>query len=137
MLISNNFFFFFNEQRVFEYKVCSCIIDLTFFEVKKFDLIKKTVDFAKDKCDRHLFDIFYDNSYIVCCKICLGFAAKSDPCLYNDCSHVCPNEAADPSSVNCIDLFAHGFEGFCVGCLNFVSCFLIKNLHTVKLKWNP
>ena len=122
---------------MFEYKVCSCIIDLTFFEVKKFDLIKKTVDFAKDKCDRHLFDIFYDNSYIVCCKICLGFAAKSDPCLHNDCSHVCPNEAADPSSVNCIDLFAHGFEGFCVGCLNFVSCFLIKNLHTVKLKWNP
>ena len=122
---------------MFEYKVCSCIIDLTFFEVKKFDLIKKTVDFAKDKCDRHLFDIFYDNSYIVCCKICLGFAAKSDPCLYNDCSHVCPNEAADPSSVNCIDLFAHGFEGFCVSCLNFVFCFLIKNLHTVKLKWNP
>ena len=117
---------------MFEYKVCSCIIDLTFFEVKKFDLIKKTVDFAKDKCDRHLFDIFYDNSYIVCCKICLEFAAKSDSCLYNDCSRVCPNETADPNSVNCIDLFEDCFEHFCVGCLNVASCFLIKNLHAVK-----
>ena len=135
MLISNNFFF--DEQRMSEFKVCSCIIDLTVFGVKKLDSIKKIVEFPKDKCDRHLFDIFYDNSYIVFCKICLGFAAKSDPCLYNDCSLVCPNEAADPNSVNCIDLFAYGFEDFCVGCLNILPCFLIKNLHTVKLKWNP
>ena len=130
MLISNNFFF--DEQRVFDFKVCSCIIDLTFFGIKRFDSTKKIVEFAKDKCDRHLFDIFYDNSYIVCCKICLEFAAKSDPCLYNDCSCVCPNEAADPNSVNCIDLFEYGFENLCVGCLNIVSCFLIKNLYTVK-----
>ena len=128
MLISNNF----DEQRVFEFKVCSCIIDLTFFGIKKFDLIKKIIEFAKDSCNRHLFEVFYDNSYIVCCKICLEFAAKSDPCLYNDCSCVCPNEAADPSSVNCIDLFEYGFENLCVGCLNIVSCFLIKNLYTVK-----
>ena len=40
------------------------------------------MDFAKDKCDRHLFDFLHDDSYyIVCCKICLEFAAKSDPCL--------------------------------------------------------
>ena len=128
MLISNNF----DEQRVLEFKVCSCIIDLTFFGIKKFDLIKKIIEFAKDSCNRHLFDVFYDNSYIVCCKICLEFAAKSDPCLYNDCSCVCPNEAADPNSVNCIDLFEYGFENLCVGCLNIVSCFLIKNLYTVK-----
>ena len=128
MLISNNF----DEQRVLGFKVCSCIIDLTFFGIKKFDLIKKIIEFAKDSCNRHLFDVFYDNSYIVCCKICLEFAAKSDPCLYNDCSCVCPNEAADPSSVNCIDLFEYGFENLCVGCLNIVSCFLIKNLYTVK-----
>ena len=75
---------------------------------------------------------FYDNSYIVCCKICLEFAAKSDSCLYNDCSRVCPNETADPNSVNCIDLFEYCFEHFCVGCLNVASCFLIKNLHAVK-----
>ena len=56
MLISNNFCF--NEQRVFEFKVCSCIIDLTFFGTKKFDSIKKIEEFAKDKCDRHLFDVF-------------------------------------------------------------------------------
>ena len=128
MLISNNF----DEQRVLGFKVCSCIIDLTFFGIKKFDLIKKIIEFAKDSCNRHLFEVFYDNSYIVCCKICLEFAAKSDPCLYNDCSCVCPNEAADPSSVNCIDLFEYGFENLCVGCLNIVSCFLIKNLYTVK-----
>ena len=42
------------------------------------------MDFVKDKCDRHLFDFFHDNSYVVCCKICLKFAARSDPCLYND-----------------------------------------------------
>ena len=128
MLISNNF----DEQRVLGFKVCSCIIDLTFFGIKKVDLIKKIIEFAKDSCNRHLFEVFYDNSYIVCCKICLEFAAKSDPCLYNDCSCVCPNEAADPSSVNCIDLFEYGFENLCVGCLNIVSCFLIKNLYTVK-----
>ena len=128
MLISNNF----DEQRVLGFKVCSCIIDLTFFGIKKFDLIKKIIEFAKDSCNRHLFDVFSDNSYIVCCKICLEFAAKSDPCLYNDCSCVCPNEAADPNSVNCIDLFEYGFENLCVGCLNIVSCFLIKNLYTVK-----
>ena len=128
MLISNNF----DEQRVLGFKVCSCIIDLTFFGIKKVDLIKKIIEFAKDSCNRHLFDVFYDNSYIVCCKICLEFAAKSDPCLYNDCSCVCPNEAADPSSANCIDLFEYGFENLCVGCLNIVSCFLIKNLYTVK-----
>ena len=128
MLILNNF----DEQRVLGFKVCSCIIDLTFFGIKKFDLIKKIIEFAKDSCNRHLFDVFYDNSYIVCCKICLEFAAKSDPCLYNDCSCVCPNEAADPNSVNCIDLFEYGFENLCVGCLNIVSCFLIKNLYTVK-----
>ena len=46
MLISNNFFF--DEQRVFEFKVCSCIIDLTFFGIKKFDPF-----FAK-KNQRHL-----------------------------------------------------------------------------------
>ena len=103
-----------------------------FFGIKKFDLIKKIIEFAKDSCNRHLFDVFYDNSYIVCCKICLEFVAKSDPCLYNDCSCVCPNEAADPNSVNCIDLFEYGFENLCVGCLNIVSCILIKNLHTVK-----
>ena len=130
MLIWNNFFF--NGQRVFEFKVRSCIINLTFFGIKNSDSIKKIVELAKDKCDRHLLDIFYDNSYIICCKICLEFSAKSDPCLYNDCSCVCPNEAADPNSVNCIDLFAYGFEDFCVGCLNVVSCFLINNLHTVK-----
>ena len=40
------------------------------------------MDFAKDKCDRQLFDFLHDDSYyIVCCKICLEFAAKSDPCL--------------------------------------------------------
>ena len=128
MLISNNF----DEQRVLGFKVCSCIIDLTFFGIKKVDLIKKIIEFAKDSCNRHLFEVFYDNSYIVCCKICLEFAAKSDPCLYNDCSCVCPNEAADPNSVNCIDLFEYGFENLCVGCLNIVSCFLIKNLYTVK-----
>ena len=83
MLISSNFL---DEQRVLEFKVCACIINLTFFGIKKFDSIKKFMDFAKDKCDRHLFDIFYDNSYIVCCKICLEFAPKSDPCLHNDCS---------------------------------------------------
>ena len=88
--------------------------------------------FVKDKSDRYLFDFFHDNSYIVYCKICLEFAARGDPCLYNDCSRVCSNEAADPNSVNCIDLFGYGFEDFCVGCLNIVSCFLIKNLHTVK-----
>ena len=130
MLISNNFFF--DEQRVFEFKVCSCIIDLTFFGIKKFHSIKKFMDFVKGKCDRHLFDFFHGNSYIVCCKICLEFAARSDSCLYNDFTRVCPNEAADPNSVNCIDLSEYGFEDFCVGCLNIVSCFLIKNLHTVK-----
>ena len=117
---------------MFEFKVCSCIIDLTFFGIKKFDSIKKIIEFAKGKCNRHLFDVFHDDSCIVCCKICLEFAAKSDPCLYNDCSGVCPNEVADPNSVNCIDLFEYGFEDLCVGCLNLVSCFLIKNLHTVK-----
>ena len=130
MLISN--IFFFDEQRVFQFKVCSCIIDLTFFGIKKYHSIKKIMDFVKDKCDRHLFDFFHDNSYVVCCKICLKFAARSDPCLYNDCSRVCPNEAADPNSVNCIDLFAYGFEDFCVACLNVVSWFLINNLRTVK-----
>ena len=130
MLISNHFFF--SELRVFEFKVCSCIIDLAFFGIKKFDSFKKIVEFAKDKCSRHLFDVFYYNSCIVCCKICLDFAAKSDSHLYNDCSRVCPNEAADPNSVYCIDLFEYGLEDFCVGCLNIVSCFLIKNLHIVK-----
>ena len=86
------------------------------------------MDFVTGKYDRHLFDFFHDNSYIVCCKIYLEFAARSDPCHYNDCSCVCPNEAADPNS----DLFEDDFEDFCVGCLNIVSCFLIKNLHTVK-----
>ena len=108
MLISN--IFFFDEQRVFQFKVCSCIIDLTFFGIKKYHSIKKIMDFVKDKCDRHLFDFFHDNSYVVCCKICLKFAARSDPCLYNDCSRVCPNEAADPNSVSCIDLFEYGLS---------------------------
>ena len=72
MLIPNNF----DEQRVFEFKVCSCIINLTFFGIKEFDSIKKLKEFAKDSCNRHLFDVFYDNSYIVCCKICLEFTAK-------------------------------------------------------------
>ena len=76
MLISN--IFFFDEQRVFQFKVCSCIIDLTFFGIKKYHSIKKIMDFVKDKCDRHLFDFFHDNSYTVCCKICLEFAARSD-----------------------------------------------------------
>ena len=117
---------------MFEFKVCSCIIDLTFFGIKKFDSIKKIIEFAKDRCNRHLFDVFYDNSYIVCCKICLDFATKIDSHLYNDCSYVCPNEAANPNSVNCIELFEYGFEDFWVACLNGVLCFLIKNLHTVK-----
>ena len=60
MLISH--IFFFNEQRVFELKVCSCIINLTFFGIKKFDSNKKIVELAKDKCDRHLFDAFYDKT---------------------------------------------------------------------------
>ena len=105
---------------------------MTFFGIKNFDLIKKIVEFAKDKCNRHLFDVFYDNSCIVCCKICLDFAAKKGSHLYNDCSRVCPNEAVNPNSVNCIDLFEYSFEDFCIGCLNVVSYFLIKNLHTVK-----
>ena len=117
---------------MFEFKVCSCIIDLTFFGIKKFDSIKKIIEFAKDSCNSQLFVVFYDNYYIVCCKICLEFAAKSDPCLCNDCSRVCPNEAADPTSVNCINLIEYGFEDFSVGCLNIVSGFLMKNLHTVK-----
>ena len=96
MLISKNFFF--DEQRLFIFKVCSCIIDLTFFGIKKFDSIKKIIEFAKDKCKRHLFDVFHVDSHIVCCKICLEFAAKSDLFLYNDCSPVCANEAADPNS---------------------------------------
>ena len=96
MLISSNFFLM---NRVFEFKGCSCILDLTFFGIKKIDSIKKIVEFAKDKCDRHLFDVFYDNSYIVCCIISLEFAAKSDSSLYNDCSRVCQNEAADPNPV--------------------------------------
>ena len=117
---------------MFKFKVCSCIVDLTFFGIKKFDLIKKIIEFAKDRCKRYLFDVTDDDSYIVCCKICLKFATKSDPYLYNDCSHKCPNEAAaDPNSVNCVDLFEYGFEDLCVECLNIVSCFLIKNLHTV------
>ena len=121
-----------DEQRVFEFKVCICIIDLTFFGIKKFDSIKKIIEFAKDSCDRHLFEDFHRDSYIVYCKICLEIAAKSDLFLYNDCSRVCPNEDVDLNSVNCIDLFEYGFEDFCIGCLNVVLCFLIKNLHTVK-----
>ena len=71
-----------NNLKVLEFKVCSSIIDLTFFGTRKFHSIKKFMDFAKDKCDRHLFDFLHDDSYyIVCCKICLEFAAKSDPCL--------------------------------------------------------
>ena len=82
---------------------------------------------------QNLIKVFHDDSYIVCCKICLEFATKNDLYLYNDCSRVCPNEAvADLNSVNCIELFEYDFEDLCAGCLNIVSCFLIKNLHTIK-----
>ena len=63
------------------------------------------------------------------CNIKINTSIKRWHCIFNPIN---TSNLYNPNSVNGIDLFEYGFEDLCVGCLNVVSCFLIKNLQTVK-----
>ena len=113
-------------------KISVICCELTLYQCDYLDFVSNEELFADCYCDMMLVDDTLDN-YLYYSEYDLSNMERlCINSLYNDCSRICPNEAADPNSLNCIDLFEYGFENFCVGCLNIVSCFLIKNLHTFK-----
>ena len=44
----------------------------------------------------------------------------------------CPNEYADTTSINCLDLFVYGFEDICSNCENILLTYFLRFLEIAK-----
>lgn len=82
--------FLYNGQKVFEFKIYSCLFNLSYYAIKTVSSIKEHMDLISDNSS-HAFFNYYDGCYIVCCKLTVEFTAKSDCNFYSNSSDVSPN----------------------------------------------
>ena len=122
-------------KEVHEFKVCSCLFDLTHFAIRNLKSINDFWRFYHNKLDLgiNLYWNYHQGCYIACCRTFIEWATKQgDGILCDLCSKNCKEEWAGPSSCNCLDLLVHldKLSDFCFYCNGIVSSFLIEKLHT-------
>ena len=126
-----------NGLKVYEFKICSCLFDVTLHAIKTISMMNQYIDMIYQVSEQLYFN-YHQGCYVACCKTFIEWAARNeDGDLYDECSKVCPHEFPDAQSVNCLDLLEFGLSDVCFGCNVVVSInFLIQKLHTVIVSEN-
>ena len=74
----------------------------------------------------------YNELNYVCCKDTIHFLYEIYPKAYKIAMEDCPNEYADMTSINCLDLFVYGFEDVCSRCENILLTFFLRFFKKVE-----
>ena len=122
--------YYFNGSLVYEFAICSCFFDYTFFALQKKISMAEFNEEVRKLTKIQRFADFFAGTYIVCCYDFIKFAAKTnDGRLYSTCMQSCLH----PYSCNCLDLdFEDDDEDeICFFCEKTISSFLMQKLHLI------